>query len=196
MAGKEQSVRSEQLHHPLKQLALGWFVEVDHHIAAEDDIQPRLDAPLIAQQIDLAELDQIAQFVAHTYFAVVAAFASQKEAFLALQRQLFDATLGIDTSIGCGQNTGVDIRSNDFNRWIIAAERFYRSDRQRVRLFASARRRAPDALFAAAVCVLLEVLGQRVEMMTFDNVDELVKIKEIYPEAKYVSVIVELNCRV
>ena len=63
MSGKQQTVRLEKRHESLEDVVLGRFVEVDHHVTAEHDVERPLQRPAPVEQVDPLELDQALQLV-------------------------------------------------------------------------------------------------------------------------------------
>lgn len=100
MPGEEQALRPQQGHHAFQQAGLGRLVEVDHHVAAEDRVEFPGDRPVCLQQVDLAELHQLPQFLHHPRLAGVGPGAAEEEAFLQRRRHLLQALQRIDALAG------------------------------------------------------------------------------------------------
>ena len=66
----------EALHQVTDQLLLGGAVEVDHHVAAEDDVERLAQRPLRRHQVVRAELDQLGQLRADAHEAGIRAGAA------------------------------------------------------------------------------------------------------------------------
>jgi hypothetical protein len=58
MPGKHQAVRLQQRGKTGEYFVLGWLVEIDHHVTAENNVERPTHRPIGFQQIDPLELDQ------------------------------------------------------------------------------------------------------------------------------------------
>ena len=61
VTGEHQPVRMQQRHEASQNAILGWFVEIDHHIAAEDRIQRLAQRPVLLEQVDPLKANQALQ---------------------------------------------------------------------------------------------------------------------------------------
>ena len=157
------SVGALHLVHALQYLALGGGVEVDHHVAAEDDVKGLAQGPVGAHQVEGAELDAAGQLGPHAHLAGVAAGAAHEMAALPLSRQA--TRIGVvNPRLGGGQHLGVDVAGDDAHLGLRAQGLGHRHG-DGIGLFAGGRGAAPDAQAAAGARA--QVVGQRAEVMVF-----------------------------
>src|SRR5262245_32588156 len=72
VAGEEEAFGAQELRVPLDEVALRGLVEVDHHVAAEDRVEPGLHAPARVHEVDARELHARGELAADARLAVVA----------------------------------------------------------------------------------------------------------------------------
>lgn len=167
MPGEEQALRPQQGHHAFQQAGLGRLVEVDHHVAAEDRVEFPGDRPVCLQQVDLAELHQLPQFLHHPRLAGVGPGAAEEEAFLQRRRHLLQALQRIDALAGAVEHPGIDVRGDDLHRRIEAAQRLHQGDGDRIGFLAGTRRRRPDAQRAMPLQLAAGEVGEQGEVVAF-----------------------------
>ncbi len=105
MTDVEPAARPELPGETLDQRLLGRRIEIDHHVAAEDDIEQTLERPR-PQQVELAERNHRSQLF--RYLHGLLALAAGKELFIFGGNVLGGAD-GELAAGGLGENIGIDI---------------------------------------------------------------------------------------
>ena len=112
MADDQMAAGPQALGESGEQALLGRLVEIDHHVAAEDHVEPDIgaDRPVVRQQVDLPKRDLFAQ--TRFDFVVFPVRATAPQEILAQQgrRDRGDALAVVDGVLGVGEDIGIDVR--------------------------------------------------------------------------------------
>jgi hypothetical protein len=134
-------------HQPPLRLA----VEIDHDVAAEDDVEPLAERPRLPDQVHLRETDQRAGLRPHGHEARVLARAAEEVLAPQGHRDGLGAPLLVDAARGVGQDLGVHVGRHDLHVPLgQRREVLQQADGQGVRLLAGGAAGAPDAQAARA----------------------------------------------
>ena len=76
---KQQAAWAHDAVDTLQHATLGWAVEINHHIAAEDYVKRLLERPIILDQIHHEKINRIAQFRLDPHESIIGALATLKE---------------------------------------------------------------------------------------------------------------------
>nr|GEU28394.1 hypothetical protein [Tanacetum cinerariifolium] len=164
VARKQQRIRFHQRDKARQDLALGLLVKINHHVAAEDDVELAADGPAVGQQVQRLERDHVAQFLAHARLAFALALALEEKAARALRAHFIEPVHRVHAVGGVGQHVGVDVGGDDVAVGRERVERFAHRHGDRIRLFAGGRGRAPDV---ERLALALDVFGQQREVVRF-----------------------------
>src|SRR5260221_7756751 len=160
---EEEPLGLEQGRVALHQPALRGLVEIDHHVPAEDRVQPGLDRPLAVHQVHAHEFDVGGELAAHARLALEAPAAAHEEALLALGVELLHRGERIDGLARRGQDLGVEVARDDAEG--VSRNRLGEAHRDRVGLLARGAARAPYAQGLARDGARACVLGEDREVV-------------------------------
>jgi len=94
--------------------ALRRVIEIDHHVAAEHDVERLAERPARVHQIERPKLDQLREFGLHAHEAAVRACAAQEVAALALGA-LAARIDRVDAAGSRREHLGVDVAGDDLH---------------------------------------------------------------------------------
>src|SRR5579875_1532143 len=120
-------------------------VEINHHVAAKNEVKRSLYGPRRRDQVQLLERNEFLQLWLRFYIPAIAAFTAQKIAFAPLRRNGSQMALLVDSCPRFRQYLCIEVggKNSDVLCRELITERFMNCDRYRVRLFARRAGRAP-----------------------------------------------------
>src|SRR3989338_11477683 len=119
---KKQAIRLQQWCKSLQNFKLRFFIEVNHHIAAENRIQRAAYLPVMAEQIHLSKTDHGAQLRPYPHKACLSASPFKEKTPHYIIGKFLYALNRINTRLRLGKHIGIEIRSNDGHLWSKTAE--------------------------------------------------------------------------
>ena len=114
MADEQVAAVRQYLRIAVEQPPLRILVEIDHHIAAEDEIERAAERPLV-EQVEPLEGDHALQFCRHFDLARVRSPALAEPAPAALLRQSLEAVRVVDAGARPVQYVGIEIGGQDLD---------------------------------------------------------------------------------
>src|SRR3990167_1132957 len=109
MPDKQHASRFKHSVDALEHTALRGRIKVNHDIAAKHHVKGLAERPIVPNQVDADELDELYQLRLDANQARIATLAAQEKALEMRWRQPLESLQPIDTLGRSGQNTGIDI---------------------------------------------------------------------------------------
>src|SRR6185437_10909633 len=107
------AARTQVLAELAHDLALGLLLEIDQHVAAEDDVDVAIDRIFPVHQVHAHEIGELAQFRHHAHLVAQPVARAQEIALDELARYRRERVAGIDRSLGDAQHGGRDVGTED-----------------------------------------------------------------------------------